>query len=81
MGDCWAQCLSQVSSPLAGEGQGGGEPMHRDCVRDTEPIPNVTGPSTPTPVPSPQGGGRPDCAHRRVLMHRMGMTLRGCQRA
>ncbi len=50
-----------VTSPLAGEGQGGGAPTHRTGVLHTGESPNVTGPSTPTPVPSPQGGGRPDC--------------------
>ena len=37
-------------------GTGAGE-----CALDHEPSPNVSGPSTSTPVPSLQGGGRPDC--------------------
>jgi len=45
-----------VTSPLAGEGQGGGEPMHRDGARDIGTQPQRRWPVTPHPYPLPARG-------------------------
>ena len=36
---------SGVTSPLAGEGKGGGAPMHRDGAQGIRAIPSVTDPA------------------------------------
>ncbi len=55
-----------VTSPLAGEGQGGGEPMHRDGVRRIQHIHSVTAACTPHPCPLPAKGRETRLMHRAL---------------